>query len=136
MKRQNSFQSNLKEHSHSMLAQQDPHHFIACTSDGREICLCWRHARIEFAPSELLAMAEFLQETVPQLKTNTLFGNSLYCLLQDENDNYEVWLLGVGFYMANGEFKRFMNLIVDGAVAIDMIAQSVSKNPLPKERYH
>ncbi|MEM7125949.1 MAG: hypothetical protein AAF702_06465 [Chloroflexota bacterium] len=119
-----------------MLAQHDSRHFIACTSDGGQVCLSWRHARLEFAPSELLAMADFLNETVPTLKTNTLLGNSLYCVLQDEDDNIEIWLLGVGFYMAPSEFRRFMTLIVDGAEAVRTIAQSVSENPSKKEILH
>lgn len=105
------------------LARQDRQHFVACTANGGQIRINWRHAQVRMAPSELLAMHDFFQAAIPRLKSNLLLGNSLYCVIQDDQDNFEVWLLGVGFYLTPREFRRFMQLITDGADAVRSIAE-------------
>ncbi len=105
------------------LARQDRQHYISCTNDGAQIRLAWEHAQVRMAPSQLLAIADFYQSAVPRLKTNALLGNALYCIIQDEQDNFEVWLLGVGLYLTAREFKRFTHLIIDGADAVRSVAE-------------
>lgn len=131
--RQNNHQ---EEHAPMVLARQDREHFIFATDDGEYVRIQWRHAQVRMVPSELLEMGDFLQESVPRLKTNTLLGNAFYCLIQDDQDNFEVWLLGVGFYMASGEFQRFMQLITDGADAVRMISDFMTTGDAENEILH
>ena len=78
---------------------------------------------MRMAPSQLLAIADFFQSAMPRLKTNALLGNGLYCIIQDKQNSFEVWLLGVGLYLAPREFKRFTQLIIDGADAVRNVAE-------------
>ncbi|MBX3015556.1 MAG: hypothetical protein KF832_28805 [Caldilineaceae bacterium] len=114
----------------NFLARQDRQHFVTCTDDGGQIRIHWRHALVRMAPSELLAMNDFFQAAIPRLQTNILLGNSLYCVIQDDQDNFEVWLLGVGFYLTPHEFQRFMQLITDSADTVRSVAE------LATEREH
>ncbi len=111
----------------SYLVRLDRQHYISCTNDGAQIRLTWEHAQVRMAPSQLLAIDDFFQSAVPRLHTNSLLGNTLYCIIQDEQDNFEVWLLGVGLYLAQGEFKRFAHLIHDGADAVRSVAELVDE---------
>ncbi|MEM7537182.1 MAG: hypothetical protein AAF639_33725 [Chloroflexota bacterium] len=133
--KQSQRQSRATTKVDTMLATQGPRNYIDCTQDGELARLHWRHARIEFVPSELLAIADFFRETVPRLQTNCLMGNSLYCIIQDEDDNFEVWLLGVGFYMAENEFRRFVKLILEGAKSVKSVADYVSMNHMNDVMY-
>lgn len=114
----------------SYLARLDHQHYITCTNDGAQIRLTWEHAQMRMAPSQLLAIGDFFQSALPRLKTNSLLGNTLYCIIQDEQDNFEVWLLGVGLYLAPGEFKRFAHLIHDGADAVRTVAEMMNEEEL------
>lgn len=60
---------------------------------------------------------------MPCLKINALLGNALYCIIQADQDNFEVWLLGVGLYLAPREFKRFTHQSIDGAEAVRNVAE-------------
>jgi len=120
----------------TVLARQDQQHFIAATGGGEQIRINWRHAQIRMAPSELLAIADFFQETAPLLKPNTLWGNAFHCIIQDEQEHFEVWLLGVGFYLGPSEFNRFAQLIHDGADTIRLLANFVSATNAEDERLH
>lgn len=102
------------------LARQDRQHYVVCTEDGSKVFLHWRHARVALAPTELLAVTDFLESAVPRLTPGSLLGNALYCVLHDEEGNYEVWLLGIGLYLGPAEFNRFLRLVISGASAIRM----------------
>lgn len=97
------------------LARQDDCHYIACTAWGEEVMLQWRHAQIGISRSALIELGDFYAQALPYMGSSALLGNSRYCILRDENDRYEVWVLGVGFYLSAGEFERFAQLIVDGS---------------------
>jgi hypothetical protein len=122
--------------SQMVLARQDRQHFIATSSRGEQIHIHWRHVQINMAPSELLSIADFLERTTPRLKTNSLWGNALHCIIQDERDHVEVWLLGVGFYLTPTEFKQLVDLVYDGANSVRAIANYVQASDAEDEPLH
>ncbi|MEM7344720.1 MAG: hypothetical protein AAF485_10785 [Chloroflexota bacterium] len=130
MNKPDDFEVNSDIYAYTLLAQHDDHHFVAYIIHSEQVCFNWRRIQIQMTPDELLEVADFLQEIRPQLETNSLRGNAHYCVIQDDRNNFEVWLLGVGLYLKPDEFEHIINLTINGSNAIRARAKFGSSNEI------
>jgi len=109
------------------LAHRDDSHYVASLPDSGVVVLRWNHLQLYLSSAHLLSVARFLEEARPRLASNALLGNSLYCVLQDEEGNIELWILGVGVYVTISEFDRLVGVLRESCYLVEMLSGEATR---------
>lgn len=94
----------------TLLAQAGPQRRIVCCEHG-VVHLLWDHLALRLPFARLGSLGQALDECAQTARLLRIAAQGDVCVVYDEYDLYQVWLMGVGLCLAPTDFHAFCGMI-------------------------
>lgn len=113
----NNEESNMCQQL-TYLVYRGQRRFIAICEHGT-FHVAWQRATLHANHDEFQTIAGFLERAETVAQPGQYYAGHCHAMTLDAQGYYQVWLWGMGFYFAPGDFKQFVAMVVEAQMALD-----------------
>lgn len=100
------------------LVYRSQRRFVAICEHGT-FHVAWQRATLHANHEEFQTIASFLEQAESVAEPGQYYTCHCHALTLDAQGYYQVWLWGMGFYFAPGDFRQFVHMISEAQIALE-----------------
>lgn len=93
-----------------LLSQSTPERYVMCCEHGITH-IVWELVTLRIPTVKLTKIAKELQESSQMAAQYRIASNYEVTVICNQHDQFQVWILGVGLYLAPSDFQQFIRLL-------------------------
>ena len=99
----------------TVLAKVGSYRFISSCEHGTAH-IVWNNVTMLLGLHELAGLTPIIQEAAQLAIQYRIASKRIVHIVYDQNDNFQVWIAGCGFYLKPEEFDEFIGMFVEASI--------------------